>query len=224
VRTVRQVIGGPVRPAVAGPRPRRIPPPGVVNSRLSAVSAGGVPACFQASRYGTNHATFRYQRGAGPGGAGAELISLTQRKSGTAQLVPALDLGACAPPVSPGRSYKLGAWYKSSQAVVFNAYYRTAAGTWKFWVTSPAMGASADWTHARWTSPAVPSGASAVSFGVALRSGGTLSTTRYSLVPVSPTSTGLIVFVVVAGALAVIVIALIAARIVRGRRAPPGPV
>ena len=49
VRTVRQVIGGPVRPAVAGPGPPRIPPPGVANSRLSAVTAGGIPACFQST-------------------------------------------------------------------------------------------------------------------------------------------------------------------------------
>lgn len=137
VRTVRQVIGGPVRPVVAGPRPPRIGPPGVANSRLSAVAASGVPACFQTATYGTNHATFRYLRRAGPAGAGAELITLTQRTSGTAQLLPALDLGACAPTVSAGRSYTLGAWYKSSKSVVFNVYYRTAVGTWKFWVTSP---------------------------------------------------------------------------------------
>jgi hypothetical protein len=141
VRTVRQVIGGPVRPAVAGPAPRPVPPPGVVNSRLSAVTAAGMPACFQAGRYGTNHATFRYQRRAGPGGAGAEVISLTQRKSGTAQLVPAMDLGACAPAVTAGVRYTLGAWYKSSGPVVFNTYYRTATGTWAFWVTSPPGGA-----------------------------------------------------------------------------------
>ena len=122
VRTVRQVIGGPVRPAVAGPAPRPIPPPGVVNSRLTAVTAGGTPACFQAGRYGTNHATFRYQRRAGPGGAGAEVISLTQRKSGTAQIVPTMDLGACAPAATAGRRYTLGAWYKSSGPVVFNTY------------------------------------------------------------------------------------------------------
>ena len=106
VRTVRQVIGGPVRRAVAAPGPPPIPPPGVVNSRLSAVAAGGVPACFQAGHYGSNHATFRYRRRAGPGGAGAEVISLTQRRSGTAQLVPAMDLGACAPAVTAGRSYR----------------------------------------------------------------------------------------------------------------------
>jgi hypothetical protein len=200
VRTVRQVIGGPVRPAVGGPRPRRIPPPGVINSRLTAV-AGGVPACFQTARYGNNHATFRYRRRGGPGGAGAELITVTHRIFGTAQLLPVLDLGECAPAVSAGSSYTVGAWYKSSNPVVFNLYYRTAAGTWKFWVTSPSMPASARWTRVRWTPPAVPAGASALTFGVALTSDGTMATSRYSLVPVRPSSTGLIVFGAVVAAL-----------------------
>jgi hypothetical protein len=183
VRTVRQVIGGPVRPTVGGPRPPRIRGPGIANSRLSAVTTSGIPACFQIGRYGTNRATFRYLRSAGPGGAGAEVISLTQRRSGTAQLIPTPDLGACAPPVSAGHSYTLSAWYKSGQQVVFNAYYRTAADTWVFWVTSPPMAASQRWTKATWNTPAVPAGASAVSFGLALKSDGTLATTRYSLTP-----------------------------------------
>jgi peptidoglycan/xylan/chitin deacetylase (PgdA/CDA1 family) len=215
VRTVHQVIGGPVRPVTAGPRPPRIPPPGVTNSRLSAVTAGSIPACFQTSQYGTNHATFQYRSRSGPGDAGAELISLTDRRSGTAQLLPTLDLGACAPTVLAGHSYTLGAWYKSTQPVVFNAYYRTPVGTWTFWVTSPPMGASRNWTRARWTAPAVPSGATAVSFGLALSSDGTLATTRYSLVPVHDSDTGLIVAGVVVAALAG---AAVAARALRGRR------
>ena len=220
VRTVRQVIGGPVRPAVAGPAPQRIPPPGVANSRLSAVGAGGIPACFQAGRYGTNHATFRYRRHAGPGRAGAEVISLTQRRSGTAQLVPTMDLGTCAPAVTAGRHYTLGAWYESSGPVVFNAYYRTPAGTWTFWATSPPMAASQGWTPGKWTPPAVPSGATAVSFGLALRSDGTLATTRYSLAPVRYTSTRLIAF----GALvAAALVAAVAARKLRRRPRPGDP-
>ncbi|MDX6335270.1 MAG: hypothetical protein QOG05_2610 [Streptosporangiaceae bacterium] len=221
VRTVRQVIGGPVRPAVAGPAPQRIPPPGVANSRLSAVGAGGIPACFQAGRFGTNHATFRYRRHAGPGRAGAEVVSLTQRRSGTAQLVPTMDLGTCAPGVTAGRHYTLGAWYESSGPVVFNAYYRTRAGTWTFWATSPPMAASQGWTPGKWTPPAVPSGATAVSFGLALRSDGTLATTRYSLAPVRYTSTRLIAF----GALvAAVLIAAVAARRLRRRPGPGIPV
>jgi hypothetical protein len=216
VRTVRQVIGGPVRPVVAGPRPPRIRPPGVANSGLSAVTASGVPACFQTASYGTNHATFRYLRRAGPAGAGAELITLTQRTSGTAQLLPTLDLGACAPTVSAGRSYTLGAWYKSSEPVAFNVYYRTPVGTWKFWVTSPPQAAAAKWTQVRWTPPAIPSGASAVSFSLALRSDGTLATSRYSLVLVHYSSTRLIAFSVVAAAL--LVAAVGASRSRRRRR------
>ena len=218
VRTVRQVIGGPVRPAVPGPAAPRIPPPGVANSRLSAVTAGGIPACFQAGRYGTNHAAFRYRRRAGPGGAGAEVVSLTQRKSGTAQLITAMDLGTCAPGVTAGRAYTMGAWYESSGPVVFNAYYRTAAGTWRFWVTSPPLAASPGWTPGTWTAPAVPAGATAVSFGMALRSDGTLATTRYSLAPARYTSTRLIAFVVLAAAA---VIALFGVRRFRRPLIPP---
>jgi peptidoglycan/xylan/chitin deacetylase (PgdA/CDA1 family) len=222
VRTVRQVIGGPVRPAVTGPPPRRIPPPGIINPRLSAATAGGVPACFQIGRYGTNRASFRYRAHAGPGGAAAESISLTQRKSGTAQLLPALDLGACAPSATAGRAYKLGAWYRASAPVVFNTYYRTSAGTWKFWVTSPPMPAARGWTPASWATPAVPAGASAVSFGLALSSDGTVTTTRYSLVPVRPGDTGLIALSVAGAVLAAAGLAA-GARRIRRRRARPGP-
>ena len=189
VRSVGQVIGGPVRPVVAGPRPPQIRGSGITNSRLSAVTTSGIPACFQIGRYGTNRASFRYAPDAGPGGAGAEVISLTQRRSGTAQLMPTPDLGACAPPVSAGRSYTLSAWYKSGQQVVFNAYYRTPAGTWVFWVTSPPMAASQRWTKATWNTPAVPAGASAISFGLALKSDGTLATTLYRLAPVRYSNT-----------------------------------
>jgi len=216
VRTVRQVIGGPVRPAVAGPRPPQTRPPGVANSALSTVTAAGLPACFQTGRYGSNHATFSYRSHAGPGGAGAEFISVTQRQSGTAQLMPVLDLGACAPTVVAGRGYTLGAWYESSQPVVFNAYYRTQVGTWIFWMTSPPMPASRRWTQASWAPPAaIPSGATALSFGLALSSDGTLATTRYSLVPVRATSTALIVVSAVAAA---VVLAAVAAREHRRRR------
>jgi peptidoglycan/xylan/chitin deacetylase (PgdA/CDA1 family) len=218
VRTVRQVVGGPVRPAVPGPRPPRIRPPGVANSRLSLVTAGGIPACFQTARYGNNQATFRYLGRGGPAGAGAELVSVAQRTSGTAQLLPALDLGECAPTVSPGRTYTLGAWYKSSQPVVFNVYYRTAVGTWNFWVSSPPMAASKGWTEVKWTPPAVPSGVSAVSFGLALRSDGTVTTSRYSLVPVRYSSARLIALSVVVAALVAVPVATRRLR----RRGRPG--
>ena len=58
-----------------------------------------------------------------------------------------MDLGTCAPGVTAGRAYTMGAWYQSSGPVVFNAYYRTATGAWRFWVTSPPLAASRGWTR-----------------------------------------------------------------------------
>jgi peptidoglycan/xylan/chitin deacetylase (PgdA/CDA1 family) len=181
VKTVAQVVGGPLRPARAGPRAPRIPPPGVRNARLTHATPGGAPVCYQTAHYGMNHAIFRYSRTGGPGGAGAEFVSVSHRVSGTAQLLPTLDLGECAPSARPGRSYRVAASYKSSAPLVFNVYYRTSVGTWQFWATSPQMAASKGWTAAHWTAPALPGGASGVSFGLALTANGTMATSRYSL-------------------------------------------
>jgi len=64
VETMRQVVGGPVRPAVAGPAPPARPAPGVANADLARAS-GGIPACFQPAAYGGSVASFSYRPGAG---------------------------------------------------------------------------------------------------------------------------------------------------------------
>jgi hypothetical protein len=70
------------------------------------------------------------------------------------------------------------------------------------------MAAARSWTRGKWNPPAVPAGATALSFGVALRADGTVATSRYSLAPVRVTSTRLIAF----GALvAAVLIAAVAA-------------
>ena len=91
--------------------------------------------------------------------------------------------------------------------MVFNAYYRTPLGTWEFWVTSPPISASSSWTHATWTTPAVPAGSSALSFGLAPDSDGTLATTRYSLVRARSSRTRLVAVSAVAGALLIAAVA-----------------
>jgi hypothetical protein len=114
--------------------------------------------------------------------------------------------------------------------VVFNSYYRMATGRWAFWASSPPLATSRGWTQGTWTTPSVPSGTTAVSFGLALRSDGTLATTRYSLVPVRYTSTRLIAFVVLAAAAAIALFGvrrfrrpLIPPRGDRGQEPPRGP-
>lgn len=197
VRTVRQVAGGPVRPLVAGPAPPPIGGPGVHNAALSIRGPGGAPACFQTAQYGTNTARFSYQPAGGPGGAGAETIRMTGWASGDAKLLPLLDLGQCAPPARAGQRYSVAESYRSAVPVRFDLYYRTTVGNWVYWTTSPAVPAASEWAQTSWNTPALPRGATAVSFGLAIGSDGTLSVSRYSLQPVRYTGTRLVVFGVV---------------------------
>jgi peptidoglycan/xylan/chitin deacetylase (PgdA/CDA1 family) len=183
VETIGQVIGGTAKPVLPGPAPRPILPPGVTNDSLSASGKGGYPACFQAARFGANTVAYSYHRGNGPGGAATETIHMTRWTSGDAKLLPTLDLGRCAPPVTAGRSYTIGEWYKSTRPTQFDLYYRTSVGNWAYWTSSPRIAPATDWTNDTWTTPALPSGATALSFGLTVGSVGTITITRFSLAP-----------------------------------------
>jgi peptidoglycan/xylan/chitin deacetylase (PgdA/CDA1 family) len=183
VETMRQVIGGPLRPAVAGPVPRALPPPGVVNANLAEV-AGALPTCFQEAAYGGTVASFTYQHGSGPNGSGAETVRVTKAGAGDAKLVQTMDLGLCAPTVSPGRAYTAGMWYKASRPTRIDVYGRTSLGAWSYWITSPVFPATRSWRQASWTTPAVPPGTTALSFGLTTNGLGTVITSDYSFRPV----------------------------------------
>jgi peptidoglycan/xylan/chitin deacetylase (PgdA/CDA1 family) len=180
VETMSQVIGGPLRPAVAGPVPRALPSPGVANASL-AQATGGSPACFQEMSAGGTVASFSYQPGSGPHGSAAETIRVTKAATGDAELLPTMDLGLCAPSVSHDHRYTVGIWYRSSRQTRIDIYRRTSLGGWAYWTTSAFFPASASWRQAAWTTPAVPPDTTALSFGLATSGVGTISTTDYSL-------------------------------------------
>ncbi len=79
----------------------------------------------------------------------------------------------CSPGPTPGHTYRVGAWYKTSAGVTARmiAYYRDAAGTWIFWRAQPIPPA-ADWNHVSWLTPQVPAGATALGVGFSLLSVG----------------------------------------------------
>ena len=182
VETMRQVVGGPVRPAVAGPAPPARPAPGVANADLARAS-GGIPACFQPAAYGGSVASFTYRPGGGPHGSAAETVRVTKAGAGNAKLVQGMDLGLCAPPASAGRAYTAGVWYESSRPAQIDVYRRTSLGGWSYWTTSSFFPASASWRQASWTTPAVPAGTTALSFGLTTNGVGTVTTSDYSLKP-----------------------------------------
>jgi DNA-binding NarL/FixJ family response regulator/peptidoglycan/xylan/chitin deacetylase (PgdA/CDA1 family) len=206
VETMRQVIGGPVLAAVAGPAPLALPAPGVANADL-AHATGGLPACFQLAAYGGTVASFSHRPGSGPHGSAAETVRVTRAGAGNAKLVQAMDLGLCAPPVSSGRAYTAGVWYESSRPTQLDIYRRTSLGDWSYWTTSSVFPAATSWRQASWTTPAVPPDTTALSFGLTTNGADTVTTADYSLKPAKSYKMQIILGVVL---FAIVVASLIA--------------
>jgi peptidoglycan/xylan/chitin deacetylase (PgdA/CDA1 family) len=185
VKTVNQVIGGTVKPAVSGPAVPPQPSSGnlVKNPSLETL-VNGVPQCWQAGGYGTNSPAFTT---VSPGrtGSRAERLVVTGYVNGDAKWLPALDLGGCSPTATPGHTYSLGAWYKSTANTQFALYYRTGLGSWAYWTSSPWFAPATTFQKASWTTPALPAGASGISFGLNLFSNGTLITDDYEMIDIA---------------------------------------
>jgi hypothetical protein len=94
--------------------------------------------------------------------------------------VSAQDTGACAPTAVAGRTYTVSGWYKATVSPVLYAYYRNSAGAWVYWAQS-AQPASATWTQGVWTTPALPSGATALSVGMGLNQVGSVTMDQFGL-------------------------------------------
>jgi peptidoglycan/xylan/chitin deacetylase (PgdA/CDA1 family) len=187
VRTVDSVIGGPVQPAVTGPPPPPPPPPGtneLQNPGLEDSANGSTPTCWQQAGFGTNTASFSRVNGA-HAGSWAEQVKVTTWSDGDRKLLPAMDLGQCSPGVTAGHTYTLSTWYTADVPVPIVSYYRTTSGGWVYWLKGPVQPASSTWRQATWTPPAVPAGATAVSFGLSLAAVGTVTTDDYALVDVT---------------------------------------
>jgi peptidoglycan/xylan/chitin deacetylase (PgdA/CDA1 family) len=179
VKTVHEVIGGPLQPGVAGP----VPPVGrpLQNASLEAdANNNDIPDCWSFGTFGSNTAIWTRTTDAHTGGY-AERVDISSYTTGDRKLVMAQDLGECTPTVTPGHRQTLQAWYKSSSPTQLVAYYRDAFGKWSYWTSSPLFAAAGTWTQASWTTPAVPSAATGMSFGLNLAAVGSLTTDDYSL-------------------------------------------
>ncbi|MBF5081199.1 polysaccharide deacetylase family protein [Quadrisphaera sp. INWT6] len=153
----------------------------LLNDSLETTDAATTfPQCFQPGGWGTNTAVWS---SATPGrtGAKAEQLALSGYSSGDAKLLPTLDLQTCAPSVAPGATYDLSTWYTSTGTSQYALYYRDGSGAWFYWTSSPWFATSSTWAQARFTTPPVPAGATAMTFGLALIANGTLVTDDYAL-------------------------------------------
>jgi hypothetical protein len=184
VKTISQVIGGPVRPAVTAPQ---VPPApagsnAAANPSLETADPGqaGQPDCWTPDRTGANNASFA-ETSAAHTGSVAETVTITASTSGEARLFSRHDLGQCAPSVVAGTSYLAAAWYRGTEPTRFAFWYRDSDGGWHWWTRSPQFPASRSWAQATWATPAVPPGATALSFALDLSAAGSLTTDDYTL-------------------------------------------
>jgi peptidoglycan/xylan/chitin deacetylase (PgdA/CDA1 family) len=186
VRTVQQVLGGAVQPAVAPTPPPAPGKPGVntlPNASLEAPSATDpkLPDCWMSAGSGTNTAVQKRVTDAHSGTYASQIV-VSSRTDGDAKLVTRFDLGQCSPSVAQGRTYQLSAWYKSDVPVFFTVYKRNAVGQWSYWTQSPRIAPARTWTRATWLTPIPPADAVAASFGLTIDSVGTLTTDSYSMI------------------------------------------
>jgi peptidoglycan/xylan/chitin deacetylase (PgdA/CDA1 family) len=236
VATMHQLLGGPVRPTVAVPAAR---PHGIVNASVAKAGAAaatnldmatpdrsGAPLCWMEGDYGHNTARWQRIRDAQTGHL-AERLTVSGYGNGGAELLQLFDLGECALPVRPGRSYELSASYRGTVTTQFTVYYRNAAGRWQYWTASPYFSASSQWARADWRTPPVPAGSSGLSFGLSVFANGTLVTGGYHFGP-ALAQTAQVTWARVALLAALLTIAAALGRwLVRRRRAarlvPPAP-
>jgi peptidoglycan/xylan/chitin deacetylase (PgdA/CDA1 family) len=188
VKTVQQVIGGTVKPAVAGP-----PLPAAVgatnglrNSSLEQDTySDGVPDCFDKDVWGTQTSTWTRTTDAHTG-AFAERVVVSNYSSGASKLNTTQDLGYCAPTVTPGHRYTLTTWYKSTAPVDFVVERRNGNWTYPFWSESPTFPASSTWALASWTTPTVPTGTNGLAFGLSIAANGSMTVDDIGIVDPNP--------------------------------------
>jgi hypothetical protein len=153
----------------------------LANASLETDTSGTTtPDCWQEGGSGTNNYTWARTSNAHTGNW-AESVTVTAYTSGDRKLVTSQGANACSPRVTPGSTYTLGGWYESTQVTHIMAYYLNSNGTWVYWTQSPAFAASAGWSAATWTTPPIPAGATALSFGLNIATVGTLVTDDYTM-------------------------------------------
>jgi hypothetical protein len=144
-------------------------------------NADGMPDCWQRQGQGSNRYALARSTDAHTGQY-AEDVTITGYSSGGQGLLVRMGTTNCGPPVVSGHSYTLASWYRSSAHSQFTTFYRDASGSWVPWVSGPSLPVANGWARASYVTPALPLGATEVSFGISAESLGTVTTDDYTLI------------------------------------------
>jgi peptidoglycan/xylan/chitin deacetylase (PgdA/CDA1 family) len=195
VRTVAEVIGGPVQPPVSPPAPAAFGSalnllanpdlesadqlrPGQAACWLSSVSnvlgKSGLP---------TVDGTVTLTADSLSGSVAARLTVSAVRDfaRGDLRFMVRQDEGGCAPPAVGGHRYTVSAWYKSTVPVRLSLTYRDETGKWRMVGFSPWFAAASNWTLATWTTLALPADARNVAVRFSIGAVGTATVDEFTL-------------------------------------------
>ena len=151
-------------------------PPTVPNPGLENVT-GAVPDCYSRSGWG-NHTVTWAVVGDAHSGTHASSVTVSGYVSGDRKLLMS-ENDTCAPAVTPGQTYVIGAWYKSTSAANAITVFRHSAAGWTYWTDLKSLPAAAAWTEATAVTPQVPAGTDQITYGISLAGNGTLVTDDY---------------------------------------------
>ena len=152
--------------------------PAVKNSSFETDSNNdGMADCWLRGGYGSSTVTFQRTSDAHSGAWGQKL-TVSGYSTGDRKIVQPLDAGqsggGCAPTVTAGSAYRLSTWYRSDAQPVMFVYLRDSSGIWRWWISTFQYPTAAGWTQVTYTTPPIPAGSTAISFGLGLISNGSL--------------------------------------------------
>jgi peptidoglycan/xylan/chitin deacetylase (PgdA/CDA1 family) len=156
VATVQQVMGAEVRPGVPGPAPTatRLVFGNRSTERQSA-TAGYPPACFTYGSPGAGSVGAWKPAEEPHTGRWALRADVTAAGAGV-RLFTTPDLGSCAPPIRPHRSYRIGVWYRATAPIKMITYLRQPRGSYRSFGSAVTFAPAATWTLASWVTRATP--------------------------------------------------------------------
>jgi uncharacterized repeat protein (TIGR01451 family) len=164
VRTVGEVMSGAVNPPPPGPNLLQNP------SFDNDTNADGIPDCWYWNSWGTNSGSWTETADAHTVPGTAVKGEITSWVSGERRFT-VIHSSACAPPVTPGQTYRVTGWYKGTLSPYLMAYWDDGTNSFSLGsASSPNFPVSAGWHEFDWTTPPAPAGATALS--IALTIGG----------------------------------------------------
>lgn len=173
--------------ALLSTRSRRVSADLLFNSGLELLDSSGTnPAGWWRAGYGNNTATW-WLTSAAHGGKVAQGLRITRYSGGDRKLLTSWTGNGLS--VVPGRPYQLSAWYTTTGTAEFVVFRKNSKGVWSYWSGSSPIAKTSTWRQAKFTTPAIPADTVGISFGIAIRSTGTLITDDYAFNVVPATST-----------------------------------